>query len=284
MANPVQSVNFHAYLQLKHRIENRLTVFIKDGSVFKEERLGDILGSGGSKIAISIGEGRALLVPNTDKDPIELVAERWPRMVKDEVKMSSCLSENWILNPESREVEIFLSKEMSSSIPAYLSISFEKLKELKIFIIDAKSYECSTWRKGIDYLFKTDEERLNPQNWLPLLAILVIDIATIAMYSFPCSIDQNNVAIHFYNQYHVRYFGFDYSSKHGSIETKFSKSNDDNTILRAQRLFEVIVSKVLNWEFCEPKGFLPKTDFLPLIESLVQIHNPLLAKAILIKP
>jgi hypothetical protein len=117
---------------------------------------------GGSKMAIQLKNGQALIVPNLgiwrvmcDRNQEKLidmeanlypVTASWPRFVHEETCMSNLLTKIGLLNPYSKRVSLFLSEGANApTIPAYLSESFESLSQSKgCFIIDVKNTSSST--------------------------------------------------------------------------------------------------------------------------------------------
>lgn len=204
---------------LKEVMRQKSSLYMTDQTGKHQETLLSLLGHGGSKKAFKLEGGRALLLPNMDAKPIEVVAEYWERMVLEEVKMSNILSRVGLLSPLSEQVSITINEASERVIPAYISQSFENLMITKgYFIIDTKMRICSTWKNEVHSLFKSDEERLDPKNWDSAIESLLTDIVKICVHKIPVSIDSLNIAIVKKSseittcQYEVRYFGFDFSS------------------------------------------------------------------------
>jgi hypothetical protein len=220
-------IDISAYKALSGDITKE-SVIVKDtNNILSEETLLDMIGSGGSKKAYKLSKGRALLLPNFS-DSCQIVANRWERMVLEEVAMSKIISSLGLLSPLCERVDIVCSTSDETSekiIPAYICQSFEQLALSGCFIIDTKNRRSSTWKMGENYLFKTEDERLSQTKWESILDLLVTDIAKICFYDIPTDFDSLNIAIvkksddklQEGSSYEVRYFGFDFSSKCGSL-------------------------------------------------------------------
>lgn len=190
------------------------SLFVRDGSGIQEQRMVKILGEGGSKVAIQMSSGKALIACNS---PMSVM---WKRMVSEEVGMSRFLTSLGMLSPLSERVTISFSANSNEEIPAYVSQTFENFREThNCFIIDVKNKESCTWVSGRDFLFKSDEERFVEENWDSAVNSLMDDIAKLVLFKVPCDSDFMNIAIILKPsestlcQYEIRFFGFDYSSK-----------------------------------------------------------------------
>lgn len=199
----------------------RATLYVIDATGKHQETLLRVLGRGGSKKAIQLARGRALIVPNMDADPLLEIANRWERMVLEEVAMSNILKRIGLLSPVLEQVSIALEESSEHVIPTYVCESFESLAKTKgCFIIDRRNRGSSTWTRGHS-LFKPSTDRFQETNWDPVLALLIADIVQIYLHDLPVGGDSLNFAI-LQNpaesadlcSYQVRYFGFDFSSKH----------------------------------------------------------------------
>lgn len=174
-----------------------------------------ILGKGGSKYAIEVQEGRALMLPNTDVDSIALIASRWERMTNEEVAVSNYLKSIGLLSLPHQKIDLILEEEdRSYKIPTYWTESFEQLGVKRgWYIIDQKNSECSTWNKK---LFSNDKERLDPKNWDGIFDQALNDYCKLSAYKISTGGDSCNIALvdnKNSGKYEVRYFGFDFSSK-----------------------------------------------------------------------
>lgn len=243
------------YLILKDKIKSKKAIYISEGKGLHQELLLGILGAGGSKKAIELQGGRALIVPNMDTANCSVLVTRWKRMVHEEIVMSKLLTKIGLLSPLSQRVRISLSIDSPErTIPAYLSETFEKLGKTKgWFIIDRKNFASSTWKQGENYLFKTEEERLNEKNWDSVVNSVLSDVVKICEHNIPAGGDSLNLAIvnkpseSAVCQYEIRYFGFDFSSKNEYL----SMLQIQNKPPHATWLFERILDLVFYYEFGE---------------------------------
>ncbi len=281
---PLLPVDVGSYKALKEK-QNGSTLYVTDGTGKHPETVLDFLGNGGSKQAVEIARGRALILPNTDADPIAEIASRWERMVLEEVKMSKILTRLGLLSPMSEQVSVTLTESSESVIPAYLSETFESLGETKgWFIIDMKNSFSSTWKRGKHFLFNSDSDRLDDKNWGSVIDSLLTDVAKICLHHIPAGGDSLNIAVvkkpskATLCQYEVRYFGFDFSSKHDPLdipevqERPSAPSNPE----RATQLFDRILDNVLYWEFGDRYDYGDEKERAKLRsfkEQLVQKYN-----------
>lgn len=209
-------------------------LFVIDDEISKTEKLIGMLGAGGSKKAILLENETALLLPNLDTicvqhiDYVTSTATLWQDMMQEEIAISSVLTSVGLLCSEPKYVEVALSKDsIQERLPAYICKTFKSLANEGNFIIDTKNWRSSTWREGKDFLFTTETERLNEKNWSATLDPLLTDLAKIVLYRLPSNTDSLNMAIikkpivseESSNQYEVRYFGFDFSSKRAITPT-----------------------------------------------------------------
>ncbi len=183
-----------------------LSLYIEDehGNTRKQEPMERLLGNGGCKSAIQLSEGKALLIPTKD-------TVAWPRIVEEEVQMSKFLQQIGLLGVQLQKVKVFPEKDSEHCIPAYVTDSFDHLKEKNIYIIDIKNSKSSTW-VGDNKLFNSIADAEHPENWKPFIDLLIKDIAKLVHYQLPVRGDSFNVAIvGGQDGYKIRYFGFDYT-------------------------------------------------------------------------
>lgn len=251
------------YLNLQKNLnQDNFPLFIKDGEEKRLVKLGRVLGEGGSKKAYQLENGKVLILPNLDaislqRDRLEDVDARWTRMANEEVAMSDFLQSIGLLTPNHKKVSISLSLSgAEGSIPAYISDSFESLKDQGIFIIDAKNPKSNTWKAGIDSLFKNNRAQYS-DSWLEegLLDSFLDDLVKLAIYDIPIGFDNCNLAIRkktaplqdeTENEYEVRFFGFDFSDKASllSIPDKLKPNYElnENRLKRAiQRFADILL-------------------------------------------
>jgi hypothetical protein len=254
---PSLPIDISSYEALKKEMkQKRATLYVTDETGKHPETLLGVLGRGGSKKAIQVARGRALILPNMDADPTAHIAGRWERMVLEEVKMSKILSRLGLLSPLSEQVSVALTESSENVIPAYISESFENLSLKGCFIIDIKNSDSSTWKEGEHSLFQSDEERLSEKNWDSVFDSALTDISKICSYNIPAEGDSLNIAIvkkasdSAVCQHEVRYFGFDFSSKRKflAIPDAENRSSTPPNIDKATQLLNSIIENVF---FCE---------------------------------
>lgn len=253
-------INFESrsFKDLKDRIQKGGSVYLNDETGRHEETLGGILGAGGSKKAVALTEGRALIIPNMDTDPLKHIVPRWKRMVYEEVKMSKFLTEIGILNPVSKKVSLSISEDpFAARIPAYVCETFDSLASTKgCFIIDIKNPLSSTWQQDENFLFDSEEDRLADSNWDSVLDSLLTDVSKMLKYGIKPEFDSLNLAIvkkpstSTKCQYEVRYFGFDFSSKYHKLTLPSHEASVTSPDLdQAVALFDLVLSEVFFSEF-----------------------------------
>lgn len=217
-------------------------------------KLGKFLGSGGSKMAYEIEGGKAILLPNT-VDNLNDVVIRWKRMVDEEVGMTEILTKTSLLSPQPKKVMISFSPE-TPQIPVMISQSFENLgKTHGLFIIDTKNLQSCTWKWKKDFFFKSQEERLDEKNWDSVMSPLLMDIATSYVYDIPIFRDTINFAVQkidstsAVSSYQIRFFGFDFTSKHRILELpvgQITKSPDRDEV---ESFLISLIEEIFCWEF-----------------------------------
>jgi hypothetical protein len=253
---PLLPIDISSYEALRKEMRQKGAIlYVTDETGKHPETLLGVLGRGGSKKAIQVARGRALILPNMDVDPTAHIAGRWERMVLEEVKMSQILNRLGLLSPLSEQVSVTLTESSENVIPAYISESFENLSLKGCFIIDTKNSDSSTWKEGEHSLFQSDEERLSEKNWDSVFDSALTDIAKICLYDIPAGGDSLNIAIVKKSsdsavcQHEVRYFGFDFSSNHGflAIPDEHRPSTSPN-MDKATRLLNSIIDNIF---FCE---------------------------------
>lgn len=281
-------VNFEilSYQSLKTKLNEKKAIFRKVGEVLRKEELLSVLGSGGSKVAIEISDGKALLLPNMNYDSINwrgLIA-RWKMMLHDEIKMSQLLTKIGLLNPLHQKVSISLSENFHEEIQAYISVNFVYLKDC--FILDTKNFRSCTWKLGKDFLFKSEEDRLIVENWEAVLDTLLTDIAKICVYQIPAVGDSLNLAIvrksslssSYY--FEIRYFGFDFSNKYGPI--RIPKIEEKPSIVTnytsPTELLNSILSTLFFYEFGRDYDYGKESEkYLKLQKQLVESYSKIIA-------
>jgi len=201
--------------------KNYLSLNIVDENGIRKQQLIKRLGCGGSKRAILLDPSTALLIPNMDIDPISKIAERWERNISEEIAVSEFIKTIGFLSPSLKKVHISISDFM---IPAYTSESFESFNSKGIFIIDQKNKHSSSWKYREKFLFKTNAERLEPENWNSPMSRVIVDIMQLILYKANFGSDSKNLALvekrseRAVCQHEIRYFCFDFSSKMRTTE------------------------------------------------------------------
>jgi hypothetical protein len=208
-----------------------------------------ILGAGGSKKALELSNGKALLIPNMDTDSINSIYSRWERIVKEEVKVSQFIQKIGLLGTRLQEVKAFSSPDTEEYAPAYTTDTFESLKARNIYVIDRKNMNSSTWA-GNCTLFSSIEDTKDAENWKPLVQKLIQDCAKVAYYHLPSGGDSFNVAVvRDLEGYKIRYFGFDYSDKdeelHIPTENFLTYQSTSTLLDKTSRAFETALDLIL---------------------------------------
>lgn len=237
------SPNIQDYTLLDEIIWERQSLFVKDDLGQKEEQVLDVLGEGGCKKAIKLTEDRALLLPNMDSNSPEFIGSCWPRVVKEELKITRYLHSIGLLCPPLEEVEVFVRADSTSPIPSYRTETFANLGKTRgWYIIDRKNMKSWTWRKNF---FNNDEDRLKEANWKPLIKPLIKDIAKLIFYQVPLFPDSINSVIteimgkEGLIKYKIRYFGFDFSDKFKPLN--MPQNSEKNNLLKISSIFYQIL-------------------------------------------
>lgn len=218
--NSLEEVDeLQSYLAWRDGTQRTKGLYIKDRNGSHKETLLEVLGSGGSKKIFRLQKGRALAIPNMDQDPLNAIVARWGRIVHEEVAMSQLFSKVGLLSLLLERVSISVSENpREGTIPAYFAETFKSLAKTKGCFIIENNYS-STWKKGRDFLFKSDEERFTEETWDSVMDLALTDIAKIALYNLPISQDALSIAVlrepspSAVSPYKVRPFCFDFSSK-----------------------------------------------------------------------
>jgi|GEM_PF-6376871 len=219
------------------------------------ETLKESLGRGGSKRAMALPNSRVLLLPVMSGG--EMLVTAWRNMVKEEVAVSNLLTRLGMLTQELHPVTVsFNPNSFVSTIPAYVADTFESLGQKKgWFIIDSKNNGSSTWKEGEHFLFPTKEARLHEKNWDIVLDPLLTDIAKICLYGIPSGLDSLNLAVtkrtteSDVSSYQVRYFGFDFSSKYGSLPSIKKISPEELETRKVKNILSLMLTSLFTTEF-----------------------------------
>lgn len=217
-------------------------LYIKEESGFQREQLLSKLGQGGSKKAILLEGGRALLVPNNDTN--EYIEENWQRMVEEEVRIGAVMKSLGLLTSEPQRVTLYLSPDREESMPAYLCDSFEHIKKTKnLLVLDFKS---KRWSK--DSLFANPMDRYREEKWDEVVSELLMDISKIYSNNINVTNDAMNIAI---QPGKARYFGFDFSLRWSTYEPR--KIDIADTV-------KTLVGRLINYEFAIHGGYHKEMD------------------------
>ncbi|GAB4230291.1 MAG: hypothetical protein Tsb0021_08360 [Chlamydiales bacterium] len=231
------------------------------------------LGKGGSKIALEVSGNRALLLPNI-KSKIDSHINRWPEMVDEEVYMSKYLEKNGLLCSKLEKVFVLsqVNEEINTRLPALITETFSKLKEQGIHVINLKDFYSD--EDNIFLFKKPDDEKQSlslDRNQLydidvwknQILPDLVEDFAKLLRSGVTLYSDSLSIAlVENATGYSIRYFGFDFSSKHTSLErpNPLSEKTVDKEQLHQQisksflEIMESVLIRETNSLMMLPKG------------------------------
>jgi len=242
------------YQDLKDKIDECIPteIYMHEGDSSNQNKLFRCLGDGGSKRAFKLDEERVLLLPNMDADPIGDIAERWERIVEEELKITKQLASLGILSPLSEKVTISPSKDQTKgTIPAYISKSFNSFAKSDTFIIDRKNRRSSTWKEGRT-LFKEDENRLDKEKWDRMTAPMLDDLVKIFAHGLPTSHDSLNIAVVQTEEtgsisHEIKIFGFDFTDKHSPL----ALASEGRTVQRShvRQVVEGLLTTLFCYEF-----------------------------------
>jgi hypothetical protein len=284
----IKSYDVEGYKELKLSMSGgNVTLYVRDDQGQHPEMLLGVLGAGGTKKAMKLSNGRALVLPNLDYEQVEKIESWWKRVVHEEVAMSKLLTTIGLLSPSPKKVGVALSSQATAKvIPAYISEDFQEMARTKgRFIIDWNNQQVSTWVVGRDFLFNSEEARFKEENWDAVLGSLLTDIVQISIYDIPAWNASMNFAVVKKNgpvsglpsEYEVRYFGFDFSDKRKAIENKktpavFNDKKAKDVLLHA-------VDRIFTCEFgsafhCGPQSKNIKSFYNRLMEKyLIEIQK-----------
>lgn len=246
-----------------------------------------LLGKGGSKVAYQWKDtSYALILPNTDADPLPEIAERWDRVVEQEIDMSLILTQVGLFSLDLKKVDVSAEKD-GRSIPGYLATSFSALAKKEIYVLDSKNKDSSTWRGK---LFQSEAEALNVNEWRRVCSMLIDDVVKLALNDIPTPYDSLNLIVQrISNSYQVRHLGFDYTNKTGRIQipkpynqlrpcekiTRLSSyglsviANTLGVTNKIRNLFEQYLGLLFYYEF-RKEGQVFSTDMPPEAELLLE--------------
>ena len=225
------------------------------------------LGCGGTKTIYFVDDNRAVAVPNR-VDGQSLI-RIWDRIISDEITMTDYLESIGLLVLKLHHCTVVFDDNLK--LPSYYSYPFASYANDGLYIIDTKNLRSTQWKDKS--LFPLNVDRFDVNNWMPILELLLKDIDIIAKNKIILSSDSVNLAVvangskwhsGSNNLYEVRYFGFDFSSKHREL-CIHSENNDEKYAMKwlLNRCIEYIV-----WEeFC-PKAMAMAKEYTTLFEKI----------------
>jgi len=222
------------FMSIVHKYIENMQVFLAADGELVSVTLKSVLGSGGSKNAVSfVQDGKesneseeVLMLPNVN-------LAMWHRIVEEEVKVSEEMSKLGILNVQSKRTDLYLEREDAAKIffASYKCPSFKSLAAKGIFVVDIKNSGSSTWPRKKS-LINLDDKKYNVDTWKPLVEPLAKDLYKLVNNNLIFGSDSSNFAIQRTEntnpEYVIRYFGFDFSSKAvDQRDRKFGKPQRD---------------------------------------------------------
>lgn len=162
------------------------------------------LGYGGSKRAIQLNNGQALITPNGTGAP------SWANIVHHETTVSALHRRLDLYSPLNTRVYVFPDVSSDKCIPTYTNPSFADLAKNGVYVLDRKrsAYPSHPELR----LFKEHKDMLNMDLWRPLMGEMIQDLAKLVFYQIPQSFDSFNLAVvRDHTGYRIRYYGFDFS-------------------------------------------------------------------------
>ncbi len=155
-----------------------------------------IVGQGRSKQALSLTDGRVLMIQNPTSRG--LVPSLWSRIVREETQWSKYLRDQGLLVVDSKKVEIRV-QPTERAIPAYVCTSFASLAKRDLYVLDGINHTSSTWNcDGIEEMtyeerdssqaqrafFARKEDHYDPDCWFPLFTSFIDDFQRMNQLSF----------------------------------------------------------------------------------------------------
>lgn len=261
--------SLEGWRQLKEKKQGDTLYLGEDKKALK---LGRLLGEGGSKRAFSLSNGEVLLLPQRLAG-----LAKWDRQVTEEVAVSKRMSSLGLLNVQSRKVKVFLSREGSEGLPAYICPSFEQLKREGIFILDVKNRKSSTWKQSF---FQEGENRYEFDSWVPILKPLIRDLFILANNHLVFAGDSQNLAVLTNRKDRiVRYFGFDFSAKNFALDRRFVLLEKEDPEAKVGRILSYFLEELffsqLDFDTGQANQSLPK-EYQDLIKEFEKRYRELL--------
>jgi hypothetical protein len=225
-----QEATYKSLYKLKtYKKSQPIPLYVQTNEAKIERVVLGILGSGGSKRAYELEGGTALLMPYGGSLSSIASSEKWSEMVDEEIMGASRVKELGLLACELEKTTVFMTNDSTIGVPAYLTETFKQLALKEMWIIDQKNPRSSTWDKS---LFHETTDSLDEKKWEKALNPFLKDIAKLLANNFWLYIDNVNMVVLEKSdqnddvKYEVRYFGFDFSSKYGSLSFKKLSSEE----------------------------------------------------------
>lgn len=201
----------------------------------------ECIGGGGSKKALLLTDGRVIMFPNTDVDNIIGTAKWWPDAVTKEAAVAHFLEEIDVPALNRKKAYLIIPSKNNSTIsyrlPVLLSDSFAQYADRGWFVVDSKNprssfYPEGEWRK----LWGTDLK-----SWGKTFDLLIRDLLILSLNGIYPNQDCRNVILVKGEDeaFHLRYFGFDFGGKYGTITPP-----SEETRLRSKKTSQQICSSV----------------------------------------
>jgi len=219
-----------------------------------------IIGSGGTKTAYAINNQVVIFRPNW-LDGQSLI-NIWHRIIHEEIQMAELLTRIGI--PTLKFVLCRIKIDPDQIITTISSQSFESEVPNGMYIIDTKNSRSSTWPtdKSLS-IFSPDLDPFDVNNWLGVMATYIADVKTLVQNKIFLLGDSLNLAfVSKQSKFHsgsnlpfeVRIFGFDFASKHFTLDIK--KLNPDTQIIN--RMLARGAEFAVWEEMCPDQIIMPK--------------------------
>ncbi len=274
--DPEFSTDIKEYLKIHEKLKQDNILYITDQSGQKQEKIECVVNKGMYKSVHKLPGNRVLTLFGKShlKRPWVASCYKWNEMAKGEAEACRMLRLANILTPGSRVVGVSTS-ESSTKVLGLLSTNFQSLVELKnCYIIDGKDRDtsnASTWVKGKNFLFSSDDERFNPANWELVTEKILNDIISLSEINFTIDTECTSLAIEKTNKngdsennYRLRYFGFDFA-KGKNIPYSCSGEISLNQISCS---ITILISIIFRYEFCNTPA--EKKDEVNLLKKAVE--------------
>lgn len=236
--------------------EARKTVFLLQDNTAKEVQLIEVIGFGANKIAVHISGDKVLMLPNGDHRYLSTQhIDDWKKIVDEEIEISNLFQSRGLMTSAPKKVQVSLSPQASNgALSTLVAETFQSLAKCKNLFVLEPDRDSSIWKKGVNFLFATPEERMQAENWDSVLEPLLTDIARIALYDLPAISDSCNLAVHkkpedhtSASPYEVRYFGFDFHYAKSMLKAK--RANDSPLEERVDSYLHIFLHTVFKHEF-----------------------------------